>query len=317
MAAWGLVGDIGATNARFSLVAPDGSIEEPVVFASGLYPDIGDAIREFLEMRASIASPTSAVLAIAGAVQGGQAVMTNHPWRFSVDALRDRLRLQRLRVVNDFAANALAIPHLREEEFLQIGEGAPAPATPIAVLGPGTGLGMSLLMPAKGGFEAFPSEGGHVTMAASSPREAAVLEVVRERYGHASAERVLSGPGLVNLYEAIGHLDDAPRQALSPKEITETGATGTNPQAQEATAMFCAMLGTIAGNLALTLCAEGGVYIAGGIAPKLGERFARSQFRARFESKGRFETYLRRIPTFLITRPLPALLGAATLLDSE
>ncbi len=158
-------------------------------------------------------------------------------------------------------------------------------------------------------------EGGHVTMAAADDREAAVLELMRRRFDHVSAERILSGPGLVNLYNALSELSGEPAAPLTAAQITNPGIENEYPRAREATAMFCAMLGTIAGNLALTIGALGGIYIAGGIVPKLGESFAQSNFRSRFEAKGRFRGYLAAIPTYVITHPEPALLGAAKLVE--
>jgi glucokinase len=157
-------------------------------------------------------------------------------------------------------------------------------------------------------------EGGHVTMPALDEREAAVIAWVRRRYGHASAERLLSGPGLMNIYTALRELAGLSVSALTPSQVTDPGAGAADACAREATEMFCAMLGTVAGNLALTLGARGGVYIAGGIVPKLGARFASSRFRERFEAKGRLAPYVAAIPTYVIMRPLPALLGAAALL---
>jgi glucokinase len=218
-----------------------------------------------------------------------------------------------LRVINDFAANALAIPLLAETDRLKIGPGAPVADTPIGVLGPGTGLGVSALIPTPSGFAPVQGEGGHVTMAPADAQESAILDLVRRRYDHVSAERFLSGPGLVNLYGAVCQLKAAPAGPLTPAQITDPDTDDANARA--ATQLFCAMLGTVAGNLALTLGARGGVFIAGGIVPRLGARFAESAFRERFEAKGRLRAYLSAIPTYVISRPLPALLGAATLLD--
>jgi glucokinase len=253
-------------------------------------------------------------LAVGSPVIGDQVTLTNHVWTFSIEALRRHLRLERLRVINDFAANALAIPRLGARDRTQIGPGSPVSDAPVGLIGPGTGLGVGALIATPSGAVAIPGEGGHVTMAPADANESAVLDLMRKRYDHVSAERLLSGPGLINLYNALCELANVPAAPFTPAQITSPRIWEEDARARQATATFCAMLGTMAGNLALTLGARGGIYIAGGIVPKLGDFFAQSEFRARFEAKGRFRGYLAAIPTFVIARPLPALLGAATLL---
>lgn len=311
----GLVGDVGATNARFAFVTPDGSITTPRAYALDDYPSIVDAIETYLMEELPARRPLLAVLAVASPITGDQITLTNHDWTFSIEELRRHFGLERLRVINDFAANALAIPHLRESDRTQIGSGAPIADAPIGVIGPGTGLGVSALIPVGDGSMPIQGEGGHVTMAPVDEREGAVLDLMRRRYDHVSAERILSGPGLVNLYNALCELSGVPAAPFTAPQITNSQVGLEDPRAQEATAMFCAMLGTVAGNLALTFGARGGIYIAGGIVPRLGAAFAQSAFRTRFEAKGRFTSYLAAIPTYVITRPLPALLGAAKLLE--
>lgn len=310
----GLVGDVGATNARFALVRRDGSLACPRSYVVSEYPSIFEAIEGFLSREAP-QRPTRAALAVASPINGDKVTLTNHPWSFSRESLRDSLRLERLRVINDFAANAISIPCLCERDRQSVGRGDPEPDSPIGVIGPGSGLGVSALIPSSSGWTALQSEGGHVTMAPADDGESRILEVLRKRYGHVSAERLLSGPGLSNLYDALRSLDDGSGAPRPPAWITDPKTWNTDPIARDATAMFCAMLGAVAGDLALTLGARGGVYIAGGIVPKLGAFFAASDFRARFESKGRFRDYLANIPTYVILHPTPALLGAATLLN--
>jgi glucokinase len=312
---WGLVGDIGATNARFALVSPGGDLSEIRVLLCDDYATIADAIAAYLA-EASGAKPVEAVLAVAATPTGDAVSMTNHPWTFSITALRQAVGLERLKVVNDFHANAAVVPHLSPEERNKIGRGEPIADAPIGVIGPGTGLGVSMLVPTPDGPKPVPGEGGHVTMAPADARESAVLEIMRTRYDHVSAERVLSGPGLVNLYNTLCELSHVKAAPLTAAQITDPGIGASDACAQEATTMFCAMLGTIAGNLALTLGAQGGIYIAGGIVPKLGGAFAQSPFRERFEAKGRFRDYLAAIPTYVIVRPFAALLGASKLLNS-
>jgi glucokinase len=311
----GLVGDIGATNSRFALADTGGDVRGVRVFATDDYASLGDAIAAYLAAEAPSERPTQAVMAVAAPVTGDEVTLTNHPWTFSAAALRERFALSRVRAVNDFVANALAIPQLRDGDLFQVGGGRSVAGTPIGVVGPGSGLGVSALVPNNSGGIPINSEGGHVTMSAADAREGAVLDLMRGRFEHVSAERVLSGPGLVNLYNALCELSGKPAAQFTAAQITDPQIGENDLRAREATQMFCAMLGTVAGNLALTLGARGGIYIAGGIVPKLGDTFAQSQFRSRFESKGRFRDYLALIPTCVITRPSPALVGAATLLE--
>jgi glucokinase len=308
----GLIGDIGATNTRFALVQPDGQTSPARIYALNDHASLTDAIDAYLAEEQPAVRPVQAVLAVASPVTGDEVTLTNHPWTFSIEALRRHFGLKRLRVINDFAANAAAIPHLATKDRVQIGSGAPVGNAAIGVIGPGTGLGVGSL--AADGDVTLAGEGGHVTMAPATAQESAIIDLMRKRYDHVSAERVLSGPGLVNLYNALCELAGVPAAPYTPAQIISPQIWGKDPRTKEATALFCAMLGTIAGNLALTLGARGGVYISGGIVPRLRSFFVQSEFRSRFEAKGRLRGYLAAIPTYLIVRPLPVLLGAAALL---
>jgi glucokinase len=312
----GLIGDIGATNARFALVGPGTAISRIRVLATGDYPDIADAIAGYLAAEAN-GKPDQAILAVASPVTGDRVTMTNCPWTFSIAELQRRLGLRRLEVINDLTATALAVPQLPADARVQVGPGQAVADAPIGIIGPGTGLGVGALVRGGNGWITIPTEGGHVTMAPGDAREGAVLDLMRRRFDHVSAERVISGPGLVNLYNALCETEDVPSEAYTAAQISAAGASGRDARCAETVAMFCAMLGTVAGNLALTLGARGGVYISGGIVPKLGAAFARSAFRARFEAKGRMRAYLAPIPTYVITHAVPAFLGAASLLDSK
>jgi glucokinase len=314
-----LVGDIGATNARFALA--DGAILRSArVLAVDDYSSLDAAIDAYLASEGLAAESRGgsrlhvAALAVASPVTGDQISFTNHPWTFSIRALRQRLKLERLVVINDFTANALAVPHLLARDRMAVGGGEIAEGAPIGVIGPGSGLGVGGLLRGETRWIPFPSEGGHVTMAPASERESAVLDLMRRRFDHVSAERVLSGPGLVNLYNALAELDGVPAKSYGPAQIADREIGERDPYCGEAIAMFCAMLGTIAGNLALTLGAGGGIFIAGGIVPRLGAAFAASPFRRRFEQKGRFSPYLAAIPSFVVTHPTPAFIGLANLL---
>jgi glucokinase len=255
---------------------------------------------------------------VASPVTGDRVKLTNRNWSFSTGALRRRLKLDRLVVVNDFVGIAMAVPGLKPRDLLKVGPGAAVKGAPVAVMGPGTGLGVSLLVPDGKRWLPVATEGGHVTLPAVDDDDAAVIAALRSRFGHVSAERALSGPGLANLHDAMGAL--AGKRALTgdPAQITDRAIAGDDPLAVATLEKFCAMLGTVAGNLALTSGALGGVYIAGGIVPRFGRTFfARSAFRARFEDKGRFKSYLRGIPTYVVTADQPALLGLNRLLEQE
>jgi glucokinase len=312
-ATW-LVGDVGATNARFGLVSPDGALLHSGNFACADFAGIGAAIAAYLATSGDLAMPRLGALAIAAPISGDEIQLTNNPWSFSLARLRDRLGFERLVAINDFTAVALAVPRLSVGDRMPVGGGAPVAGTPIAVLGPGSGLGVSGLIPAGPGWFPLAGEGGHATMAPGNEREYAVLELMRRRFDHVSAERCLSGPGLVNLYNSLAVLDCVPAAPYSAAQIIDLETGAKDPLCREATAMFCAMLGGFAGDLALTLGARGGVYIAGGIVPRLGARFADSAFRERFEAKGRMGALLAAIPSYVVTHKLPAFLGCAAAL---
>lgn len=316
-----LLGDIGGTNARFGWQsAPGRPIEHCMTLPCGEHDSLEAAMRAYLRAIGKTAPPHCAI-GIANPIAGDEVRMTNHHWSFSISALRSSLGLERFVVVNDFTALALSLPTLPREHLRQVGPGQAVAESPIALIGPGTGLGVSGLLPAghAGAWNPISGEGGHVTLAAESETEFEVLSALRERYGHASAERVVSGPGLVEIHEVLQQLRAQPRSE-GPGDaagIVASAIGGSDPQAVEALDLFCAFLGSVAGNLALTLGARGGVYIGGGIVPRLGRWFDGSAFRQRFESKGRFSGYLSAIPTFVIDAPTsPALQGAANALDA-
>ena len=312
-----LLGDVGATNVRFAVYTDRRQAAQARIMPVEQYATLREAIEGYLAAE-QITLPLRAVaLAVASPVTGDQITLTNHPWSFSQSGLRHDLRISRLIVINDFTANALAVPRLAPDERVAIGGGEAVPDTPIAVLGPGTGLGVSGLIPANGSLVALAGEGGHASMPAADDRESEVLLRLRRRFGHVSAERVLSGQGLVNLYAALADIEGVQVEPYTPAQITDPVIGEREPLCRAALAMFCAMLGTVAGNLALTLGARGGVYIAGGIVPRLGARFAESAFRERFERMGRFRDYLAAIPTWVMTAAVPAFLGLAELVERK
>lgn len=313
-----LVADIGGTHARFALVGADGEAVNPVVLRCADYEGPAPAIKAYLADQGGGAAPRHGAFAVASVIDGDRIELTNSPWRFSIDATRRALGLARLEVVNDFTAVALSVRHLKPEHLAAVGGGAARLGSPVAVLGPGTGLGVSALIPSAGGaWTALDTEGGHVTMAAANEREARILERLRGQFDHVSAERVLSGQGLVNLYQAIAALSGHQAVFSTPDVISKRGLDGSCPISREAVETFFAMMGTVAGNLALSLGAKGGVYIAGGILPRMADAFRLSAFRTRFEAHGRFQPYLAAIPTWLITHPLPAFVGLAALVASS
>jgi len=307
-----LLADIGGTNARFALYE-EGQTHSERVLACADYVDVGTAVRSYLNE--CNRKPAAAAFAVAAPLQGDLVRMTNHAWQFSVSALRQELDLKRLIVLNDFTALALSLRYLPANELQQIGGTLPIPNTPIALIGPGTGLGVSGLIPDDGKWLPLQGEGGHVTLAATNDREAAVLSLLRARFGHVSAERVLSGPGLTHLYEALCALDDIAVTMTTPADITQHGLDNTDKQSRATLDMFCAMLGTVASDLVLTLGAVGGVYIGGGIVPRFKGFFAQSPFRQRFEDKGRYVHYLAPIPAYVIHSELPAFVGLAHAFD--
>ena len=309
-----LLGDIGGTNARFALY--DGHTLGPVAnrpvadYAAPL-----DAIRDVLAGTDG-EHPQTAILAVAGPVEDGYATLTNGRWRFVSADLETALGFETLTFVNDFAAQAHAIPALAEQDLVGVGGGRAVPAAPAAVIGPGTGLGVAGLIPSVDGPAVLVTEGGHVTMAPADADESRLLDHLRASFGHVSAERVLSATGLVNLYHAIAKLEGREATERTPEEITQAALAGNCPTSVRALDTFCAMLGTVAGNLALNLGAKGGVYIAGGIVPRIVTQFVRSSFRERFEAKGRFGNYLAAIPTKVVMHSNPALLGLTRLVDA-
>jgi len=308
-----LIADIGGTNARFALLDESGRQDERVL-ACADFPDLATAVEHYLAMVGADSGtrrPLEAAIAIASPVTEDNVRMTNHVWQFSASQTRQRLGWRRFIVLNDFTALAMAVRHLPAEELEVIGGGCAVAERPLALLGPGTGLGVSGLIPAGEHWMPLQGEGGHVTLPVTSEREVAVYRRLHERFSHVSAERALSGPGLVNLYNAVCALDGVAAEPLDPPDITRRAAEASCTRCMEVVGMFCALLGTVAGNLVLTLGASGGVYIGGGIVPALGRAFASSPFRDRFEDKGRYSNYLSAVPAYVIHTRLPALTGLA------
>ncbi len=307
-----LLADIGGTNARFAL-ARGGDIQQTGRVLVADYPGPLEAIRAFLNDARPEVMPRQAALAFAGPVAQGRAQLTNGSWRVSDSGLRRVMGMEFVALVNDFEALAWALPRLTAGDVVPLGGGKAVHGAPAIVIGPGTGLGVAGYIPGRHRPVVLATEGGHVTMAPADAREGALLDQLRARFGHVSAERVLSGPGLENLYQAIAAEEGSTAQARPAPEIITQALKGDCPASIAALRDFCAMLGTVAGNLALTFGARGGVHIAGGIAPRIVEFLVASAFRERFEAKGRFASYLAGIPVRVIVRPNPAFLGLVAL----
>lgn len=307
--AYVLVADIGGTNARFG-VLHDGRIEHRETLRCAAYPTLTQAALSYvsrLEQR-----PRQAGIAVAGPIAGDRVQMTNHVWSFSIEQTQRELELERLEVINDFSALALALPHLRAGDLESIRAGEPIDRAPLGLLGPGTGLGVSGLAWHQGRPMPLASEGGHRDLAATNEREWAVYRELRERFGRVSAERALSGPGLVNLNAAICALDGKSGAPGEPRGVVAAARAG-EVASVEAVELFTSWLAAVASDLALTLGARGGIFVGGGIVPRLGTLFDRDRFAERFLDKGRFRPYLEPIPVTLVCRTETALLGVAQL----
>ncbi|PMS37057.1 glucokinase /RpiR family transcriptional regulator [Trinickia symbiotica] len=311
-----LLADIGGTNARFALETGPGEISQIRVYPCAEYPGVEDVLKKYLK-DTKVGHVNHAAIAIANPVDGDQVSMTNHNWTFSIEATRRTLGFDTLLVVNDFTALAMALPGLTDQQRVQIGGGARRQNSVIGLLGPGTGLGVSGLIPADDRWIALGSEGGHASFAPSDEREDLVLQFARKKWSHVSFERVAAGPGIELIYRALASRDKKRiTGSADPADVVNRALAG-EPLAAEAIDCFCGILGTFAGNIAVTLGALGGIYIGGGVVLKLGDFFARSSFRRRFEAKGRFEAYLANVPTYVITAEYPAFLGVSAILAEQ
>ena len=306
-----LLADVGGTNARFAL--SDGTRLFAIqTLPTADYPTLQDAIRAYLQAQSETVA--QAAIAIANPVTGDHIQMTNHHWSFSIAAMQHELRLEKLRVINDFTAQALAIPRLTATEKRAVRAGEAVAGTPIAVLGPGTGLGVSGLIPNGDRWIALASEGGHVSFAPRDDAELAIWQYARIQYGHVSAERLINGAGLSLIDSALANAENDVSNR-SPAETT-AAALADEARARATLDHFSAFLATVAADLVLTLGARGGVYLCGGILPRVADYFInQSPFNARFADKGRFAAYLDAVPVWLVTAENPGLLGAAEALQ--
>jgi glucokinase len=311
----GLVGDVGGTNARLALVDSEGHIRHPKTYAAADYGSLSDVIAIYLETTTGRKRPPRAAIAVAGPVVDGEIEFTNLDWRMSEGELVGTFEFEAARLLNDFAAQALACPMLDADDLRRIGpEMRGAEVAPIVVLGAGTGFGVAGLARSERGDVPIACEGGHAAFAPVEPIELEVLRIFSRKHGRVSIERVLSGPGMLELYQALGEIHGVEAPLGHEKLVAAAGLEGPGLP-RETLERFCAILGSVAGDIALTYGARGGVYVSGGIAPRLIDLLMAGEFRRRFEDKGRLSEYMADIPTALIVHPYAALVGAARALE--
>ena len=313
-----LIADIGGTNARFALQTSAGKIEAITVLNCAEFPTISNAIESYITsphvLSLGSVKIRKAGIAIANPINGDIVKMTNHHWEFSIKSVQNEFDLNTLMVVNDFKALAMALPSLSNSQKKQVGQGKVKNHAPIGLVGAGTGLGVSGLIPTGRGWHALESEGGHASFSPNSQLEIEILKFVFDQFGHVSSERFLSGAGLKLIYTALAAVKGLVVADINIPDIMRRGLEMECQICNETLSIFCEMLGTIASDLAITLGAQGGVYIGGGIVPRMGQFFYESGFRQRFEKKGRLSDYLVDVPTFVITEPYPAFLGMSALM---
>ena len=311
-----LLADIGATHARFALETAPGVLRQTAVLRCDAFSGIVPLLNAYLIEHGG-ERIAHAAFAMANPISGDLVRMTNRDWQFSTDEVRRTMGWSTLLIVNDFTALAMALPGLQAGDVLQVGGGKPAPHAVAGVLGAGTGLGVSGVIPTADGFITLGSEGGHVNFAPADEREFAILQYAWREWPHVSNERILSGPGMELVYRALAERNGVDAPARTAAEIVSCALEENDTLCLEVLECFAGMLGGAAANLAVTLGAFGGIFIGGGIVPRIAQWFATSPFRARFEAKGRFTDYLAQIPTYVIMTPNPALRGVSTILSEH
>ncbi|MGV3551499.1 glucokinase [Rhizobium sp.] len=304
-----LVGDIGGTNARF-LVLYDGntSLDDVVIVKTADYRTIDDAIEQAVLSRA-VEKPRSAILAVAGPINGDDIPLTNCPWVVRPRDLIANLGFEDVVVVNDFEAQALAVATLDGDNQIQVGRGTARESHSKVVLGPGTGLGVAGLVHALDAWIPVPGEGGHVDLGPRDARDLEIYPYLDRIGGRISAEQILCGRGLLSLYRAICAADGVTPTLLEPKYVSEHGLSGADKQAEEAVDRFAVYLGRVAGDMAVVFNAKGGVYLGGGIPHKILAALEKPAFRAAFEDKAPHGEMMSHIPTFVVTHAFAALAG--------
>lgn len=313
-----LIADIGGTNARFALATEAMKLSQIEVYRCTNYETLLDAIRAYLDQ---VKQPDvdHVVIAIANPVTGDHIQMTNHHWQFSIREMKAALAVETFLVINDFTAQALAVTAMTDDELTQVGGGQRRYEVPVAVVGPGTGLGVSGLIPGRDGrLIALSGEGGHVSFAPRDACERGLLAFAENRFGsHVSAERLLQGAGLVMMYQYFAQQIDQEAIYDKPADITHAALVDNDTLCLDVLQRYCMILGDVCANVVLTIGAIGGVFIAGGIVPRFIDFFQQSDFRVRFEDKGRFSHYLQPIPAYVVKHPQPGLLGAMVALSHE
>lgn len=309
------VADVGGTNIRVARVTESG-VTDIKKYMCNDFASIDLAITQYFSDMPEH-SFTQGCIAIACPVLGDQVVMTNHSWAFSQNALRSQLKLDALFVINDFTAVAHSLPVLGKDQVVQIGEGTAKENGNIAVFGPGTGLGVEHITMTSTGWQTLDGEGGHVDFAPVDETDVVVWRHLQSTLGRASAEEVMSGRGLHNIYTALANHASSPVVFTEPAQITEAALNGTCELAEATLTQFCRIMGSFAGNLALNMATTGGIFIGGGIANRFPDFIQNSDFRARFEAKGQMKHYVKDIPTYLIAEPDHGLLGAAAYLNQN
>jgi glucokinase len=307
-----VVGDFGGTNARIALVEQAGAPFEIRTYPSNDFATGTAVIERYLDDVGRDAADTvrGCCIAIAGPVDDGRGRLTNGRIECDARAIEAALGFEHALVINDFTAVGHALPVLPQSALRTIGPELRGVGT-IAALGPGTGLGMGFVAPDGSGWRVLPSEGGHGNLAPSDPLEVEVLGHLMRRFDFVGWETVLSGPGLVNLYAAVCDVWGTAPEVDDPSAITARAVTIEDPVCHQTLEVFCNLLGTAAGGLAMTVCATGGVYVAGGIVPRIADFVAQSQFRRRFDARGPMSYYVKAIPTYLVLETELGLLGAA------
>ncbi|PXX90902.1 glucokinase [Marinobacter vulgaris] len=313
---YSLVGDIGGTNARFALVRSGKIVPEAVeILACSQYDNLDSAIVDYLQ-RAGIGGVQDVCLAVASPVSGTRVRMTNNHWHFDSEEVRRQFGWGAFKVINDFTAMALGVPHVAAENLVHVCGGPGDARRPRLVIGPGTGLGVSGLVPLKNGWIPLTTEGGHVDFAPTDDTEMAVLRILKARFGRVSVERILCGQGLLNLYQAHAEIQHVAAPLDAPEKITAAALDNSDALARQTLRHFCEILGRVAGNGVLTLGGTGGVYLCGGILPRLIDFFLKSSFQRGFEDKGRMRPLLESTPVYVVMESYTGLLGAAEALTN-
>jgi glucokinase len=301
-----LAGDIGGTNTRLAVIEEREGRLAIITRLSRPSREVGALPPLIEELLTGQERPSRACLGIAGPVIKGRVRTTNLPWLLDQDELAGAIGIPSTTLINDFAAIGEGLPFLAAGDFTTLQQGIPEPQGPIALIGAGTGLGEGLLFHEEGRYRAHPSEGGHTSFAARTPREWEVYRQLERRFGAVSWERVVSGPGLVSVYHCLG----GSSSVQEPGEVSERGLGADDPAAAETLRIFAGAYGAETGNLALTVLATGGVYLAGGIAPRLIGVLREGTFMEAFRRKGELEPFLARVPVMVIMNPDAGLLGA-------